>query len=147
MGKFIGPALLYLLAGFLLLGFLQSDVGINAASITALALGVILPAGIATRMVLKPGAEKQRLAHQDALRLRTVEAEILRISKLHDGKLTLVEIVSELAVSPEDAKAAADSLVRQEIGDIEITESGVLVYVFRDIRHLHEKADAKGLLQ
>ena len=147
MKKFIAPALLYALAGFLLLGFLQSNVGISAASIIALALGVVLPAGVATRMLLRPGAEQRLEQRQHDLRMRTVEAEILRISKAHDGKVTLIEIVSELAVSPEDAKAAVDSLVRQELGDIEITDSGVLVYVFRDIRHLHEKPQAKGLLE
>jgi hypothetical protein len=71
----------------------------------------------------------------------------LRIAQSHSGRLTIVEMVAELAIKPEEAKLAVDSLVRQEIADIEITDSGVLVYVFHDIRLLHEKPSARGILE
>jgi hypothetical protein len=145
--KYLAPAALYALAAFLLLGFLNSDVGLTAASMFALAIGVIVPAAVATRLLLRPGRDAQRRLMQAELRQRTIEAEILRIAKQHAGKLTLVEIVSELAIAPDEAKTAADSLVRQQIGDLEITESGVIVYVFHDVRHLGEKPSARGLLE
>jgi hypothetical protein len=131
----------------MLLGFVNSGLGLSAASIVALLLGVALPAGIATRMVLRRPQAKALEARQHDLRMNTIESEILRIARSHHGRLTLVEIVSELAISSTEAKAAADSLVHKEIADLEITESGVLVYTFHDLRHLHEKSSARGLLE
>jgi hypothetical protein len=147
VSKFAAPAALYALALFLLVGFLGSDAPFTAATLVALLLGVGLPAGVATRMLLNKDDQQRRLQKQTELRFRTVEAEVLRIAKAHNGKLTIVEIVSELAITPEEAQAAVDSLVRQEVGDIEVTESGVLVYVFHDIKHLKEKHSARNILE
>jgi hypothetical protein len=147
MKKYLVPAALYGLAGFLSLGFLRSDLGLTLPVLVALGLGVVVPIAVATRLLLAPGRETQRRLRQAGLRQRTIEAEILRIARHHTGKLTLVEIVSELAVTPDEAKTAADSLVHQQLADLEITESGVIVYVFHDIRHLDEKQSARGLLE
>ena len=138
---------LYLLAVFLFVGFLGSDAEFTTATAVALLIGVGLPTFAATRMLLKGGRERGRLEKQTELRARTVEAEVLRIAKAHDGKLTIVEIVSELAISQEEAQATVDSLVRQQIADIEITESGVLVYAFRDIKYLREKPSSRNILE
>ncbi|HEY0809634.1 MAG TPA: hypothetical protein VGD49_05700 [Longimicrobiales bacterium] len=136
---------LYLLAVFLFIGFLGSDAEFTTATAVALLIGVGLPTFAATRMLLKGG--KGRRERQSELRARTVEAEVLRIAKAHEGKLTIVEIVSELAISQEEAQATVDSLVRQQIADIEITESGVLVYAFRDIKYLREKPSSRNILE
>jgi hypothetical protein len=145
--KILAPAALYVLAAFLALGFVRSDAGFTLPTLIALVLGVALPAGIATRMLLNKSGEQTRLQRHAELRLRTVEAEVLRIAKSHDGKLTIVEIVSELAITPDEAKAAVDSLVRQQLADIEVTDSGVLVYAFHDIQHLQEKQSARNILE
>jgi hypothetical protein len=147
VNKYVAPSLLYLLAAFMLLGFVRSGLVLNVTTIIALLLTVILPAGLATHLLLSRSKTKRVQLHQGELRMRTIEAEILRIAQLHSGRLTIVEIVSGLAIKPEEAKLAVDSLVRQEIADIEITDSGVLVYVFHDIRLLHEKSSARGLLE
>jgi predicted DNA-binding transcriptional regulator len=138
---------LYLVALFLFVGFLRSDAPFTLATGIALLLGVGVPVVVASRMLLNQGETQRRMQKQGELRSRTVEAEVLRIAKAHQGKLTIVEIVSELAITPEEAKAAVDSLVRQQIGDIEVTESGVLVYVFHDIKHLQEKQAARNILE
>ncbi|HEY0673772.1 MAG TPA: hypothetical protein VGD27_15950 [Longimicrobiales bacterium] len=140
-------AALYLLAGFMLLGFVNSGLALTGSAIVALLLVVVLPAGFATRMLLSQQNPKALQQRQQNLRMNTIESEILRIAQLHQGKLTLVEIVSDLAISTDEAKSAADSLVHKEIADLEITESGVLVYTFHDLRHLHEKSSARGLLE
>jgi hypothetical protein len=145
--KYFIPAALFALAAFLLLGFLTSDLGINATTLFVLGIGVVLPAGVATRMLMRGGGVEQRRLHQTELRQRTIEAEILRIAQQHGGKLTIVEIVTALAITPGEAQAAIDSLVRQQVGDIEITESGVLVYAFHDIRHLNEKSSSRNILE
>jgi hypothetical protein len=147
MKKYLAPAALYGLAGFLSLGFFRSDLGLTLPVLVALGLGVVVPIAVATRLLLAPGRETQRRERQTELRQRTIEAEVLRIARHHAGKLTLVEIVSELAVTPAEAKTAADSLVHQQLADIEITDSGVIVYVFPDVRHLGEKESARGLLE
>ncbi|HET9439889.1 MAG TPA: hypothetical protein VFO52_06945 [Longimicrobiales bacterium] len=140
-------AALYLLAGLMLLGFFNSGLALTGPAVVALLLVVVLPAGIATRLLLKQPSAKAVQQRQQDLRMNTIESEILRIARLHQGKLTLVEIVSDLAISTDEAKAAADSLVHKEIADLEITDSGVLVYTFYDLRHLHEKSSARGLLE
>lgn len=147
VNKLVGSILLYILALFMLLGFLRSGMGITGSSIAALLITVFAPAVIATRLLLTRSDRTRIQQHQQDLRMRTIEAEVLRIAASHQGKLTLVEMVSALAISPEEAKTAADSLVRQEIADIEITESGVLVYAFHDLKHLHEKPSSRGLLE
>lgn len=147
MNKLTGAILLYVLAAFMLLGFFSSGMQLTASAIFALLITVVLPAGVATRLLIQRNQQPRVEQHKHDLRMRTIEAEILRIAASHKGKLTLVEIVTELAVAPEEAKTAADSLVRQEIADIEITESGVLVYAFHDLKHLHEKSSSRGLLE
>lgn len=140
-------AALYLLAGLMLLGFFNSGLALTGPAVVALLLVVVLPAGFATRMLLKRPSAQALQQRQQHLRMNTIESEILRIARVHQGKLTLVEIVSDLAISTDEAKAAADSLVHKEIADLEITDSGVLVYTFYDLRHLHEKSSARGLLE
>jgi predicted DNA-binding transcriptional regulator len=103
--------------------------------------------GIATRMLLSKGEQQRRLQKQSELRSRTVEAEVLRIARAHNGKLTIVEIVTDLAITPEEAQTAVDSLVRQQVADIEVTDSGVLVYTFYDIKHLPEKQSSRNILE
>jgi hypothetical protein len=147
VNKLTGAILLYVLAAFMLLGFISSGMPLSASAIAALLITVALPAGIATRMLATRNQQPRIDQHKHDLRMRTIEAEILRIATPHKGKLTLIEMVSELAISPEEAKTAADSLVRQELADIEITESGVLVYAFHDIKHLHEKPSSRGILE
>jgi hypothetical protein len=57
-----------------------------------------------------------------------------------------VEVASDISISPEAAKGALDSLAERDLADIEITSSGLIVYAFRDVRHLGEKPHAKGVL-
>ena len=51
-----------------------------------------------------------------------------------------------MAITPEAAKDALDALALREQAELEITESGVIVYAFHDVRHLEEKSRAKGVL-
>ena len=147
MSKYGPPVALYALGLFLFIGFLGSDAPFTTATLVALLLGVGLPVGIATRMLLNKGDQQRRLQKQSELRSRTVEAEVLRIARAHKGKLTIVEIVTELAITSEEAQAAVDSLVRQQVADIEVTDSGVLVYAFHDIKHLPEKRSSRNILE
>lgn len=138
--------LLIALAGFMFIGYLGADVG-GGAAVFALLITVAAPAaaGIALlsgRLRLGSGG-----ARKLELRQQTLEAELLRIARAHGGKLTIVEAVSELAVTPEEAKQSLDTLAVRGLADFEVTDSGVVVYVFHDLQHLGDKAKSKGLLE
>ena len=148
MARLIGGAGLLLLSLFMLLGFLRSDASLAApATVAALLITVGLPAVAGAALVAGRFGYRRRLAERkEQLRQQTLDAEILRLAEQHDGKLTVVEVVRELAVTPEAAKQALDALHTRELAEIEVTESGVLVYAFHDLQRLKEKPYSKGLL-
>lgn len=149
MGKLIGGGALLLVALLMLVGFLRADVDPSApATILALLIGVVVPAGAGVALIRARlragGAASQR---REQLVRETLAAEVLRLAGQHDGRLTVVEVVTELAVPPETAKEALDGLMTRDFADLEVTDSGVLVYVFGDVRDLPEKAKSRGLLE
>lgn len=148
MGRLFGGGALLLVALFMLSGFLRSDVDPSApATFLALLIGVGLPAGAGAALIMghlrRGGAASQRI---ERLRQESQLAEVLRLAAARDGRLTVVEVVTDLAVSPETAKEVLDVLMRRDLADIEVTESGVLVYVFRDVQLLPEKLRSRGIL-
>jgi hypothetical protein len=143
-----GGGALLLVALFMLIGFLRADVDPYApATLLALLIGVGLPAGAGAALIVgqlrKAGTGAQRV---ERLRQESQLAEVLRLAAARAGRLTVVEVVTELAIAPETAKEVLDVLMTRDLADIEITESGVLVYVFRDVRLLEEKQRSKGIL-
>jgi hypothetical protein len=148
VARLVGAALLLLLSAVMLVGFLGSTASIGApAAIAALLITVALPGAAGVALAASHFRRGGRLARRrDELRRQTVESEILRLAGQHGGRLTTVEVASEMAVSPEEAKEALDSLVLRELAELEITDSGLLVYAFGDVQRLSEKPKAKGLL-
>jgi hypothetical protein len=148
MGKLVGGIALLVLSLFMLLGFIRSEASLSApTTFVALAIAVGLPAAGAVALLAgRLGGRRRLAARKDELRQRTVDAEILRLATQRAGKLTVVEVVGELALTPEAAKEALDAFHARELAEIEITDSGVLVYAFHDIQRLREKAYSKGLL-
>ena len=149
MKSLVGGGLLVLLALFMLLGFSRSSAEMSGfASAMALGITVLLP-GIAGIVLitrhLRSG--KTIAARRDSLRQQTIESEVLRLAGQHRGRLTLVEVVTEMAIPTESAQAALDSLVQREIADIAVTDAGVLVYTFRDLERIGDKAAARGILE
>jgi hypothetical protein len=129
------------------LGYLGADVG-GAEAVFALLITVAVPAAAGIALVsgrLRLGGTGE--ARKLELRQQTLEAELLRIARAHGGKLTIVEAVSELAVTPEEAKQSLDTLAVRGLADFEVTDSGVVVYVFHDLQHLGDKSKSKGLLE
>lgn len=146
MGRTVGGGALLLLALFMLLGFLRSSASAGApASIVALLLVVGLPA-VAGVLLLRGGGRRRgdRMAQ---LRQQTMEAEILRLAMQHDGRLTVVEVASALALPAETAKQTLDDMVTRELADLALTDGGLIVYTFDDARRVGEKHGARGLLE
>lgn len=147
MTKVVGFALLAL-AGFMLLGFLRSDAEIGTpATIAALVITVALPALGGIALLTNRFRRRGRLAERrEVLRQQTYESEILRLAAQRQGRLTAVELVTEFAITPEKANALLESLMVRQLADVEVTDSGVVVYVFHDVKHLADKPRARGIL-
>jgi hypothetical protein len=148
VNRLLGAAGLLLLAVFMLAGFFNSGLSLSSpAAMAALALTVGLPAAGAGLLARGHFAERSRLAGRKAeLRRNTVDAEILRLAAAHQGRLTAVEVATVLSMRPEDAAEALKELGIRGQADVEVTDDGVLVYSFYDIRHLSGKHTARGVL-
>lgn len=148
MGRITGGVALLLLALFMLIGYSRADVEASALT-TALTLLITvgLPAAAGVALLRGHYAARGRVAgRKEELRRHTLESEIVRLAASHQGKLTVVEVVSALALPAAGAKELLDGMVARELADVEVTDSGVLVYAFHDVRHLSEKESARGVL-
>jgi hypothetical protein len=147
MSKVWGAAGLGGLSLFMLLGFLGADIAFGAPAVIAFLLTVGLPAAGAGLLLRAHVRERHLVADKrDEIRLQTIQSEILRLATRKGGKLTVPEVMAELAVDKSTAEAALGSLHVHELAEIELTEAGMIVYAFPEIRQLGEKDDAKGLL-
>jgi hypothetical protein len=148
VGRLIGGAALLALALFMFAGFLRAGNAAGGAKFFAFIITVLLPAGGGAALILSHFRGKGQLAGRKAeLRQQTLEAEVLRLAAQQQGKITVVETVSALAVTPEEAKEALDALARRGLADFQVTDSGVIVYAFHDVQKLSEKSKAKGILE
>lgn len=148
MGRWFGGGGLLLLALFMLVGFLRADVDASApATLIAVLIGVGLPAAGGVALIARPGARRRLEQRREELRRQTLEAEVLRLAARHGGRLTVVEVVTELAVDADGAKQVLDALMVRGLAEIEVTDSGMLVYTFHDVASLPDKSSARGLLE
>lgn len=133
---------------FLLLGFFSADLaGSAAATWAALLVAVGVPGVAGSALLYQHFAGRNALAgRRDALRRQTQEAEVLRLAGEHDGRLTAVEVVRDLAMSHDDADALLRRLVERGAADVEVTDTGLIVYRFDDIRRLGDKSTGRGVL-
>lgn len=138
--------LLIALAAFMFIGYLGADVS-GPAAVFALLITVVLPAAGGVALVTGRVRGRALGARREELRQQTLEAELLRLAGRHGGRLTIVEAVSELAITPEEAKQALDALSVRGLADFEVTESGIVVYVFHDVKNLGDKSRSRGLLE
>jgi predicted DNA-binding transcriptional regulator len=133
---------------FMLLGFFNADLSSSAmATVGALLVGVALPGAVGGTLVTLHFRQGKGLARRrEQLRLQTQEAEVLRLAGEHDGRLTVVEVVRELAMEHSGAEALLRSMVERGVAEIEVTESGLLVYTFPDVQRLQDKPTSRGVL-
>jgi len=133
----------------MVLGFLAGDTDPSApATIVAILISVGIPGATGAWLVARHfGAGRQISARKERLKQDTLEAEVLRMAGRNKGRLTAIEVAGELAVPTTTAEEVLNELMARELADIEITESGLLVYAFRDVMLLSEKDRAKGLLE
>ena len=149
MGKLVGGVALLVLALFMVVGFLRSGADPFALrTLFALFIAVGLPAAGGSWLVARHFGVGRRIeGRREQLRRDTLEAEVLKMAGRHGGRLTAVEVAGELAVPTSTAEELLNELMAREMAEIEITDSGLLVYTFHDVRHLSEKETARGLLE
>jgi hypothetical protein len=149
VGSKIGGGLLILLALFMLVGFLNADVARSAGTtLLAVLIAVVLPAGVGIALLRKGSAGRKRLEERrEVLRQQTLTSELVRLAGQRGGKLTTIEVVSEFAVTPDEAERALRDLVIRGLAEPEVTDSGLLVYAFHDVKLLEEKPRSKGILE
>jgi hypothetical protein len=143
-----GGVILLCVAAFMLLGFLLSGQSLFApATFFGFLVAVLLPA-VTGGFLLKPAAAPRgRLPHnREQIRQRTLQSEVLRLAGERQGRLTIVEVVEQFAVTPEEAKTALDALALEGMADFAVTDSGMVVYDFPELRQLEDKSKAKGIL-
>jgi hypothetical protein len=146
VAKVVGIALL-VLSLFMLLGLVRSGADIGSpATIGAILVAIVLPAAGGIALLRAPFGGRARLAkRREALREQTYESEILRLAAQRQGRLTVVELVTEFAITPEKANELLESLMVRQLADVEVTDSGVVVYVFHDVKNLADKPRARGI--
>jgi len=149
VGRLFGGVSLLAVALFMVVGFLRADVNPAALrTMVALLIGAGLPAAGGGWLLARYFGVGRRIGRgREELRRDTLEAEILKMAGRRDGRLTAVEVAAELAVPTTTAEELLHGLMVREQAEIEVTDSGLLVYAFHDVRHLSEKETARGLLE
>ncbi len=148
MGKLISGIGLLVIAGFMTIGFFgASFTEITAAVAIAVIIGVVLPGIGGIALIRAYFKQKERLSgRRESLGQQTLSSEILKFARQKSGKLTAVEVMSEFAIDQDAAQKALEEFHSRGIAEIELTESGVLVYSFYDIKHLPDKDSSRGVL-
>lgn len=147
VSRTIAGVTLCVVAGLMFLGFAQVGT-VTIASFIALAIGAGIPAALGFALLTgRLGSGRNLAAAKVKLRRQTIEAEILGLAGKRDGKITLVEVISELALDDAEASEVLESLAVRGLADIQITDSGTIVYDFRDVRLLSDKGSAKDVLE
>lgn len=146
--RILGGVAMILLALFMLLGFFNvpRPLSFPVAALTLL-IAVGLPGAVGGVLLWSHFREKLGFQRRrELLREQTYQAEILKLAERRGGKLTVVEVVGEAALDTGTAERVLHGLVTEGIADIEVTDSGVLVYAFHDVQKLPEKGSARDVL-
>ncbi len=76
---------------------------------------------------------------------KQLNTKVLKLAEQKEGKLTVVEVMMALDIDTPTAKDVLDKLAAQGLAEIEMTDSGILVYVFYDIQHLKDKNSSESI--
>ena len=72
------------------------------------------------------------------------ERQVLRFAESEHGRVTIPETATRCDMTIAEAKATLDRLVLAGAATINVTQSGVLVYVFPGFLSDEDKANARG---
>ncbi len=146
--KVLGGALLIGVAVFMAIGFAVSSATRSlGTTIATLLIAVGIPAGAGLALIQSHYRNRRMLtADRAELRLQTWESELVKLAAERGGKLTVVEAVAATGLRAPQVDEAFRSLTQQGVADIDVTDSGMLVYRFPDVQLLEEKGGSKPIL-
>lgn len=125
-GRRVGGIALLVIAAFMLLGFLRVGAGLaSLTSVSALLLTVALPGIVGFNLLRSSRGSSDRI---NELRDQTIESELLKLARQHQGRLTVNDVVTALALPAAQVQERLDAMVRREAADIDFTEDGVIYY-------------------
>ncbi len=108
-----------------------------------IALLIICLAGafFSVRMVIKARLGKKKAVQEKK------ERRILRVIGEKGGRITPFEIASETSLTIEEAKDTLDNMCDNGFGQLQISDTGKMIYVFHGIISEKEKQSAKSPLE
>ncbi len=87
----------------------------------------------------------RKRSHQQ--RTQQQERDVLRLVAARGGRITPFEVAAESELSATQAQAILESLCQVGMAELQVTEQGNLIYVFRSFMADDEKTSAKGPLE
>jgi predicted DNA-binding transcriptional regulator len=131
----------------MLLGFFNAGPMSAGSALATLLLVVGIPGAAGAALIRSHLTSSRGFAQRrDALRAQTQEAEVLRLAQEQQGRLTVVEVATRLALPAPAVEALLGGLHERGLAEIEITEAGLIVYTFPDIQKLPGKGESKDVL-
>jgi predicted DNA-binding transcriptional regulator len=147
--KLVGGIALLFVAAFMTLGFALGGANDQSWGVRmfAMLISVGIPGFFGVRLIRSRLSGPALGAGRERVMRQTQESEILKLAQRFGGKLTVVEVVAETAMSAEDADAALGQLVQKGLAEPEVTDKGLIVYVIHDVQQLKNKQQSRGILE
>ncbi len=141
MKKLIGGGVFTFGGAFMLLGF-AVNLSKNPADIgdfIGALLLVVAPIGIGGALIRSHFKDKQKaLQEQKNVLYEQLERQIIRLAQKKGGRLSIPEIAVDTTMNTEEAEKFMQELTAKGFVDMQVTDSGVIVYEFYEIAHKNE---------
>ena len=140
MKKLVIGGVLIFVGAFMLLGFAvnlsEKSFAIDIGDIVAFLLLSAAPISIGSIIVRSHFTGKRRLLEAEQKTLyEQREREILRLAHQKRGRLTIPEIAVATSMNTEEADKMMREMTAKGYVDMQVTDSGVIVYEFYEIAH------------
>lgn len=108
---------------------------------------VVVAPGAGGGYLLYSGKQQgqDRISNKKRLAQQTLEAEIIQMARKNQGRLTVIEVVSQLGIDKNHAEEVLDNLALQKIADVQMTDDGLIVYNFTELHQLSDKHQSRRL--
>lgn len=146
MKKLIGGGISIFVGAFMLLGFTVSfsekggsaDIG----DVVAIVLFIIAPIALGTGLIRSHlRAKRKALEAREKLAYSKRERQVLRLAQQKGGRLTIPEIAADTSLTTQEAEEFMRRLVTNGYVNMDVTETGVIVYEFYEIAHRGELSE------
>ena len=61
------------------------------------------------------------------------EKSIVKLAKEHNNKITIIDVIRETSLTSKQAEDTLKDLASRGLAEVDVKESGTVVYVFRDV--------------